>query len=598
MKEWPGLLEDFAASPPADISATDDPSAPSEVQPLLERITALAKSDAAAAAALALSPECLTVLAKLKSIPESAARNALKAACTSINSHDLRRAVKETRFAQARARVRTPAEERKEEGRQIFNPEDPLEQARTFILSRFCHEGIPTLQHFQVAWLEWNGMRWIERASEYLRSEAYNFLDASLVINADTNETHAFDPGKKDVDAFMDALRAVQHCRAEFMLSWYNVDARSDYPKARDVIAFNNGLLDVRQWLADQSVSLLRHTPRWFSAIALPFNYDPDATCPQWDAFLSDIWDSDTERVLAFSMWCGYLLTQDTSQHRLAILVGPARAGKGTCLRIIESLLGKENVVSPGLTSLATEFGLQPLLGKLAAMIADAHLGHGSDAVAVLERLKTISGEDSITINRKNATQVTVRLSVRFTIACNELVALPDPSGALAGRAIVFPFQKSFAGREDRDLEKRLLGELPGILNWALRGLRALRERGQLLQPAAGEQTRLDMRRLSSPVIGFLEDYCTYPAPGSVSCSMVYDAWKLHAERNGHHAGSREAFGQRLLGAAPGVSRKKVGPRGQQVGHYVCLALTEATLREMRRELHPEAVGATRSEAV
>jgi hypothetical protein len=60
----------------------------------------------------------------------------------------------------------------------------------------------------------------------------------------------------------------------------------------------------------------------------------------------------------------------------------------------------------------------------------------------------------------------------------NELPRLLDNSGALANRFIVLVLERSFYGREDPALANRLLGELPGILNWAMEGYRRLRARG------------------------------------------------------------------------------------------------------------------------
>ena len=42
-----------------------------------------------------------------------------------------------------------------------------------------------------------------------------------------------------------------------------------------------NGLLDL------ETRTLLPHTPAFFTTDSLGFSYDPDATCPEWEAFLS-----------------------------------------------------------------------------------------------------------------------------------------------------------------------------------------------------------------------------------------------------------------------------------------------------------------------
>jgi hypothetical protein len=62
-------------------------------------------------------------------------------------------------------------------------------------------------------------------------------------------------------------------------------------------ISFLNGLLmfDSVQHSA-ASVQFIKHTPRHFSLARLPYNYDKDAQCPRWLAFLDDVMESDETR--------------------------------------------------------------------------------------------------------------------------------------------------------------------------------------------------------------------------------------------------------------------------------------------------------------
>src|SRR5690606_6286310 len=128
------------------------------------------------------------------------------------------------------------------------------------------------------------------------------------------------------------------------------------------------------------------------------------------------------------------------------------------------------------------------LLNKRLAVISDARLSGRTDQAIVTERLLSITGEDAITVDRKHLAPVTAKLSVRFLILTNELPRLNDSSGALANRFLILPLRNSFLGREDTGLTSRLLEELPGILLWAIEGLRRLYERGHFLQPASGEE--------------------------------------------------------------------------------------------------------------
>ena len=126
----------------------------------------------------------------------------------------------------------------------------------------------------------------------------------------------------------------------------------------------------------------------------------------------------------------------DTRQQKIFLFVGPRRGGKGTIGRVLTGLLGPHNVAAPTMAGLSTNFGLQPLIGKPLALVSDARLSGRADGQVGVERLLSISGEDSLTIDRKYRDPWTGRLSTRFLILTNELPRLSDSSGALASRFV------------------------------------------------------------------------------------------------------------------------------------------------------------------
>ncbi len=157
-------------------------------------------------------------------------------------------------------------------------------------------------------------------------------------------------------------------------------------------------------------------------------------------------------------------------------MIGPPRSGKGETARMLTNLLGEKNVVGPTLSSLSGEFGLQPMQHKLVAIIADARLGSRVDANVTVERLLSITGEDSLSINRKQLSHVTARLPVRLMLLSNELPELRDTSGALANRMLILETRTSFLGRESVGLGREPMQERSGVLLWAIQGWRKLRE--------------------------------------------------------------------------------------------------------------------------
>src|SRR5258708_33254289 len=133
-------------------------------------------------------------------------------------------------------------------------------------------------------------------------------------------------------------------------------------------------------------------------------------------------------------------------------------------------MIGKRNVSGPTLHSLGGDFGLAPLIGKSLALISDARFV-GKNSGIVVERLLSISGEDTLTVNIKYREQWSGKLPCRLHVISNELPRLGDASTAVIGRIVLLPLTRSWLGREYHSLERDLCNELPRILNWALDSL-------------------------------------------------------------------------------------------------------------------------------
>jgi putative DNA primase/helicase len=222
-------------------------------------------------------------------------------------------------------------------------------------------------------------------------------------------------------------------------------------------------------------------------------------------------------------------------------------------------MAGKENVSSPTLIGLTNEHGLQGLYHKTVALVSDASISGGNaDTVRAVERLKSISGEDSQQINPKCKAYIDVdRLKVRFVIMSNELQKLTDPTGALAGRFIYLITTQSFFGKEDVRLEEKLLAEIPGIFNWAMDGLMRLLKRGYFQESAAGLDAKAMAEELGSPVIAFVREYCERGANRQTRGQELYDAYKRWCNEAGRSPMGRNRFYEEFQRAFPDCARSK-----------------------------------------
>jgi P4 family phage/plasmid primase-like protien len=317
----------------------------------------------------------------------------------------------------------------------------------------------------------------------------------------------------------------------------------------------------------------VRSTADFFATYALEFDFNPAAAEPaEWLKFLDSLWTDDRQSIDTLQEWFGYCLAPDTRHQKILSLIGPKRAGKDTIARVLTHLVGVENTAGPTLASLASDFGLAPLIGKPLAIISDARITRGTNTGVIVERLLTISGEGWVTIDRKYLETWTGKLPTRFVLISNELPRLVDASAALAGRLILLRLTKSFYGAEDLGLFDRLLPELPGIFLWACKGWERLRERGALVQPQTGVDLIENLEELSSPVLAFVRERCGIEKIGlEVECKALFDAWCEWCKTTGWRPGTPQSFAKDLRAACPLVSTKQTqvgGREGNMVRFY------------------------------
>jgi putative DNA primase/helicase len=448
---------------------------------------------------------------------------------------------------------------------EVAPPGQPMPNVRRFLADQFHHAEHVLLVHQGGQFYEWDGACWPALEDAILRSRLYRWFERRWYWDYSRKELvqRAFAPTMRKAADLMDATRAVTIIPTTTPTpSWFGV---TDVP-ADELIACANGLI---HW---PTRNLRKHSPKFYCHHSVPFAFDPKAPKPgRWLSFLDELWPDDAESIDCLQEMFGYLISGDTTQQKMFLLVGPKRGGKGTIGRVLTRLLGRHNVAGPTLSSLGTNFGLQDLIGKPVAVISDARLGSNSDHSLITERMLSISGEDLQNVDRKYLSPWSGQLPTRFVVLTNELPRLADSSGALASRFIMLLLQHSFYNRENPGLTDELCEELPGIFNWSLDGLRRLRERGRFNQPGASKDAIQELEDLSSPTGAFIRDRCIIGAGHTVATSELYRTYRDWCEEHGRHAVNQQLFGRDLRAVRPEVRVRRLGT--ERTRFYVGLGL-------------------------
>ncbi|WP_197527177.1 phage/plasmid primase, P4 family [Pirellulimonas nuda] len=344
----------------------------------------------------------------------------------------------------------------------------------------------------------------------------------------------------------------------------------------RDLVAMQDCAIYLPNLFVTGAEYRIPATPRLFTTSACDFKFEPSRPEPKcWLKFLESVFPDDPQSIDTLQEIFGYLLTPDTSQQKAFLIIGPTRSGKGTIARLLQKLIGTRNCCGPTLSSLTQPFGLQPLMNKSLAIISDARLNGRADQSVVLERILSISGEDSLTVDIKHLAPVTTKLPTRLLLMTNELPKVADASSAFVGRFIVLTMTQSFLGKEDRGLDQKLAEELPCIWWWAAAGWMRLRERGHFQQPDSSLETLRDLRDLTSAVGAFVREQCEMGVGYSIDIKDLFAAWRSWCGEQGRdHPGTRQSFGRDLNACSSLIRRKERRVGRSKVGYYEGIRLS------------------------
>lgn len=275
--------------------------------------------------------------------------------------------------------------------------------------------------------------------------------------------------------------------------SWWNVSMEKAYlpyftnqlssfnstGTEEGVLQFNNGIID----FTSNFYQFKDPSPDYFCHFHIPYSYDQEAECPQFKAFLRDIFENDQERINLIQEIMGATLYYCKCMPKLVVFLGEGSNGKSVLASIIKSMLGEKNVSSITLDQLGgNRFAKQNLDKKLLNISSETNPNKVYDTAD----LKALTGVDSVEIEKKYQNSYTTEIHAKYILLANEMIRTKDYSNGFYRRLMIIPFNQKYEelvpGEEMEDgkkyqdifLEDDLKTELPGILNFALEGLARL----------------------------------------------------------------------------------------------------------------------------
>ena len=144
------------------------------------------------------------------------------------------------------------------------------------------------------------------------------------------------------------------------------------------------------------------------------------------------------------------------------------------------------------------------------------------------------------------------------------------------------PFEEDYLGREDYELSNKLALELPSILNWAIAGLKSLRDRGRFKEPADSRAAKTRLLHRGNPVLGFVHERCVTEPAARIEKVDLYAAYGAYCDDHEVELKSSEVFARELYKAAPGVRKMRGQDSHDRKQEYCGIRLVNSCPSEFR----------------
>ncbi len=411
-----------------------------------------------------------------------------------------------------------------------------IEIAKTFLLRMAMGSGellqqVPDLKGSGNLWKYCGGLWLLSSDQEAIRLLAPVLQEIVIAANQEK---------KSSVKLFNEAARHILRS--------------ADVCKGGEVAWDAHGKVPTLDGLIDPITNRLEpFKPEHYATWRLPVRHDPAATCPHFEQMLMDnfaeMTDGDrliTIQLLQELLGVALIDNKPKSLSRAAVLFGGGDTGKSVLLKIITAMFG--GAITTTFAKLDGSHGLQSFAQRLPWVLHEAFNQSGwyfSDLV------KSVLTGDPVEINPKHARAITLKVNSPAFWGTNHPPKFKEASGTMATRMIIIPMTRTYdktnpigvaaeARRHNPAWEPSDLiinTELPGVLNWALVGLKRALERGYFHNTKIGEDLLEQSRRDSNSVAGFLAECITHDLTVMTSTAdfyVTYEVWwrEQHGDRS------------------------------------------------------------------
>jgi putative DNA primase/helicase len=323
------------------------------------------------------------------------------------------------------------------------------------------------------------------------------------------------------------------------------------------LINLKNGTFEI----SPQGTNLRPFDPSDFITYQLPFEYNPQAKSPIFEAYLNRVLP-DRERQKVLAEYLGYVFIKHGSnalkEEKALVLYGSGANGKSVFFEIVNSLLGVDNVSTYSLQSLTNENGY--FRAKLANKLVNyASEINGNLEASIFKQL--VSGEP-VEARLPYGQPFILKQYAKLIFNCNELPKDVEHTNAYFRRFLIIPFDVTIPPQEqDKQLHSKIIEkELSGVFNWVLQGLNRLLEQKHFSKCEAAQRAVEQYRIESDSVQMFLTEYeYKVSVANEMPLKEVFSEYKNYCIDSGFKACSIKTLAERLRSSGYQTERRNFG---------------------------------------
>ena len=316
--------------------------------------------------------------------------------------------------------------------------------------------------------------------------------------------------------------------RTELQVSYEEIN---QYPQ--HWINFRNGFYD------PVAQKMIPHDPKYRAINQIPHDYDPSAqlTGTEVERWLQFIVPEKDDREMLLQ-YMGYCLTRDTRQQKFMILYGSGGSGKSTVIRLIEFMIGAENISNISLKELGQRFASYGLLGKTLNSCADLEVSALEDTSVI----KKILGEDSLRGEPKGKQDIYFKNYAKLIFSTNELpLVLSEKTNGFYRRLLILNMTRQPEVKRSDYLDI-LKGELGYLIQLSVKALERMYQNGLITESAGSREAVQSLRNDSDTVEAWINEECYRVQGEKTERSKLYQKYFSYCDSNDRTELSRNGF--------------------------------------------------------